>query len=192
MTQPINFQMPYASPLSSWAFLGAMHVGNQVNCESRFFVSAQPICRSNRDLKIIARHPRKDTLDTHSSSHSLTRSVSQSVKQQAAGGEMDLPCQELQLNMAAHFANGMHATSATGNGQQATDNITVVHATLTSNKIKGKSQPITKITPTHQHKQTKWCGTRDLEPETRVRAQKAKNVAPKAPLHWYFKHCQGA
>lgn len=25
----------------------------------------------------------------------------------------------------------------------------VVHATLTSNKIKGKSQPITKITPTH-------------------------------------------
>lgn len=169
-----------------------MHVGNQVNCESRFFVSAQPICRSNRDLKIIARHPRKDTLDTHSPSHSLTRSVSQSVSQ-AAGSRQ-------QAGKWIYHAKSCNLTwlhiLPTGCMRRATDNIAVVHATLTSNKIKGKSQPITKITPIHQHKQTKWCGTRNLEPQTRVRAwawaQKAKNVAPKAPLHWYFKHCQGA
>jgi len=63
---------------------------------------------------------------------------------------MDLPRGKLQVNMAAHFANGrwrcmqlatLAAAAATSSCMQH----------LPANKIKGKSQPITKITPTHTH-----------------------------------------
>jgi len=80
-------------------------------------------------------------------SHSVSHSISESVSQ-AAGGETDLPRGKLQVNMAAHFANGMHATCNMSNiGIGSTTSSCMQH--LPANKIKGKSQPITKITPTH-------------------------------------------
>lgn len=74
-----------------------VHVGNQLNCDSSFYLFfllqfftffplfAQPICRSNRDLKIAGTPAKKHSTQSLSCSviQSVIQSVSQSVKQQA-------------------------------------------------------------------------------------------------------------